>query len=175
MFICRFGHDLVIYWLRVQNCWQVFELLLSAQIVLFCMDFALNELLHNRKLPFRYNSCELFERQDLSGFRVISKHCLLRTIRANDPTVQVGYASKLSLNRRDIKVTRSSLQEVLALFCENPILNTKQCIQPETGENSSSRISEFRNLSRQASTGISIRENKLSRLSGAQRLSIATS
>ena len=139
------------------------------------MDFALNELLHNRKLPIRYNSCELFERQDLSGFRVVSKHCVLRTIRAHNLTVQLGCASKLSLNRRDIKAVRSGLQEVLALFCENPILNTKQCIQPETGENSISRIPEFRNLSRQASTGISIRENKLSRLSGAQRLLIATS
>ena len=132
------------------------------------MDFALNECLHNTKLPIRYNSCEVDERLDLSGFRVVSKHCLLRTIRAHNLTVQLGRSSKLSLNRRDIKAVRIGLQKVPALFCEYLTLNTKQRIQQATGEKSISRIPEFRNLERQAATGIPIRENKVSRLRGAE-------
>ena len=148
---------------------------LSAQIVLYCMDFALNELLHNRKLPSWYNSCELFERKDLSGFRVISKPCLLRTSRASGLTAEADLASKLSLNHRGIKVQRSYLQEVLALFCKTSILNTKQVYSTRDRENRSSRFSEFRNLSRQVATAISIRDKKLSRCSGAKCLSITTS
>ena len=135
----------------------------------------MNESLHNRKLPPRYNSCDLFDRLELSGFRVVSERCLLRTIRTHNLTVKLGHANKLSLNRRDVKAVRISLQKVPALFCEYLTLKTKQVYSTRDREDRSSRISEFRNLSRQAATGISIRDNKLSRLSGAQRLSIATS
>ena len=83
-----------------------------------CMDFALNECLHNTKLPIRYNSCEVDESLELNSCRVVSEHCELRTIRARKLTVKLGRAIKLSLNRRGSKAVRFGLQKVPALFCE---------------------------------------------------------
>ena len=143
---------------------------LSAQIVLYCMDFALNELLHNRKLPSWYNSCELFDRKDLSGFRVISKPCLFRTSRASGLTAETDSASKLSLNHRDIKVQSSYLQKVLALFCKTTILNTKQLYSTRDRENRSSHFPDFRTLARRVATATSIRDKRLSSGSGAKCL-----
>ena len=82
------------------------------------MDFALNECLHNTKLPIRYNSCEVDESLELNCCRVVSEHCELRTIRAHNLTVKLGRAIKLSLNRRGSKAVRFGLQKVPALFCE---------------------------------------------------------
>ena len=132
------------------------------------MDFALNECLHNTKLPIRYNSCEVDESLELNCCRVVSEHCELRTIRAHNLTVKLGRARKLSLNRRGIKAVRIGLQKVPALFCEYLTLNTKQRIHQATGEKNISRIPKNRNLDRQTVTGSSIRKNKVSGLRGAK-------
>jgi hypothetical protein len=123
------------------------------------MDFALNECLHNTKIPIRYNSCEVDESLELNSFRVVSEHCELRTIRARNLTVKLGRAIKLSLNRRGSKAVRFGLQKVPALFCEKLKLNTKQRIQQATGEKSISRTPKNRNLEKQSVTGSAIRRN----------------
>ena len=140
------------------------QLLLSAQIVLFCMDFALNECLHNTKIPIRYNSCEVDESLELNSFRVVSEHCELRTIRARNLTVKLGRVIKLSLNRRGSKAVRFGLQKVPALFCEKLKLNTKHCVQQARGTKRTSRIPKNRNLEKRRATGSPIPRNTVLRL-----------
>ena len=130
----------------------------------------MNESLHNRKLPPRYNSCDLFDRLELSGFRVVSERCLLRNIRTHNLTVKLGHADKLSLNRRDAKALQICLQKVLALFCEKLTLKTKHGYSTRDRENRSSHFPDFRNLARRVATATSIRDKRLSSGSGAKCL-----
>ena len=92
------------------------QLLLPVQVVLLCMDFVLNECLHNTKLPVRYISCEVYESLGLNCFRVVSERCEFRTNRNCSLTLRLGRVNKLSLNRRDSRAVRFGLQKVPALF-----------------------------------------------------------
>ena len=101
------------------------QLLLPVQVVLLCMDFVLNECLHNTKLPVRYISCEVYESLGLNCLGVVSERCEFRTNRNCSLTLRLGRVNKLSLNRRDSRALRFGLQKVPALFLQRTNIEYK--------------------------------------------------
>ena len=95
------------------------------QVVLFCMDFALNECLHNTKLPVRYISCEVYESLGLNCLGVVSERSEFWTNRNHSLTLRLSRLNKLSLNRRDSRALRFGLQKVLALFLQRTNIEYK--------------------------------------------------
>ena len=95
------------------------------QVVLLCMDFVLDECLHNKNLPLWYISCEVDESLELNRLGVVSKRSEFRTNRNHSLTLTLSRLAKLSLNRRDSRALRFGLQRVLALFLQRTNIEYK--------------------------------------------------
>ena len=122
-------------------CYDYSQLLLPVQVVLLCMDFVLNECLHNTKLPVRYISCEVYESLGLNCLGVVSERSEFRTNRNNCLTLRLSRLNKLSLNRRDSRALRFGLQRVLALFLQRTNIENKTFLL--TGAKNESEIAAF--------------------------------
>ena len=148
------------------DCYAIRVAFVPVQVVSFCMDFMLDECLHNKNLPLWYISCEVNESLKLNCLVVVSKRAGFRTIRNQSLTLTLSRWIELSLNRGDCQALRFCLQRVLAHFLRITNIENKTILLTDVKKDSEvaagNWLSEFG-------------ESELSRLNGSIDTSVITS